>query len=459
MDYSTPGIGTTKQTAMRRIMASMQGALFLPAGRTIEGARSRDPLNTGDVDVLRAGLIMGIVRANGKFAPSIIGKITAVHLAGGATLTVSVATGTELDRRVAAGGTFNLVGPPLEGGVVRPIRCSYSGTAIGGTVTLAVNAAVAEVQTVTTALTPDGGTYTLTYKGHTTAAIAWNANAAAIKLALELLPSVNFGDITASGSLANAATFTFATTLGNVPLITADTSLLTDTAVVVTDLVIAETTPGELGAVATTGVTCVQNVVITNLAAGAVRIRLTHPTTGVTYTTGPLAHAATLADIETEITATIGVNAVLVSGTDIDAFAMTFDDTDHTWSNLPVPLAEIIPDTAATATARPSVTMTTAGRDGRFPTGSLIMADDGSGDPLTFIIEEYGIKVTDDSGSNKDVQFPRVPIGGTVKSGAIINYPTESSLQRWLKDQLNGIAGGRFAFDDDFNYSGAPIED
>lgn len=457
MDYSMPGIGTTKATAMRRIMASMAGAAFLPAGRTIDGANSRDPLNTGDVDVLRAGMIMGLIRASGKYAPSIIGKLTAVHTSGGATLTVSVATGTEMDRRVAAGGTFNLVGPPLEGGIARKIRCSYSGTAIGGTVTLAVNAAVAEVQTVTTALTPDGGTYTLSYMGHTTAAIAWNANAAAIKLALELLPSVNFGDITASAALANATTFTFATTLGNVPLITADTSLMLDGAVVINDLVIAETTPGELGAVATTGITCVQTVTLTNLAAGNVKIRLTNPLTGEHHTTIPMAHDAALATIETNITNAIGSNTVAVSGTDIDAFIMTFDDVTHEWANMPVPLVDIIPDTAVTNTVIASVVMTTVGRDGRFPTGSLVMPDDGSDVPLSFIIEEYGIKVTDDSNVSKDVMFPRVPIGGTVKSGAIINYPTESSTQRWLKDQLNAIAP--FVFDDDYNYSGASIED
>jgi len=403
-------------------------------------------------------MIMGLIRASGKYAPSIIGKITAVHTAGGATLTVSVPTGTEMDRRVAAGGTFNLVGPPLEGGVVRAIRCSYSGTAIGGTVTLAVNAAVAEVQTVTTAFTPDGGTYTLSYKGHTTAAIAWNANAAAIKLALELLPSVNFGDITASGALANAATFTFATTLGNVPLITADTALLTDGGVVVNDLVIAETTPGELAAVATTGVTCIQTLNLTNQAAGDKYVlRLVHPTTGVIYQTAELAGNANAAAIETELTATVGANDIAVSGT-ATAPVLTFDDVTHGWANLPVQLVEIVHTTPVpTANLRPTVTMTTEGRDGRFPTGSLIMADDGSGTPLSFIIEEYGIKVTDSSGTSKDVQYPRVPIAGTVKSGAIINYPTENSLQRWLKDQLNAVAP--FIFDDDYNYSGAVIED
>lgn len=44
-----------------------------------------------------------------------------------------------------------------------------------------------------------GGTFTITFQGETTAAIAFNATAAQVKAALELLPGINVGDITVTG--------------------------------------------------------------------------------------------------------------------------------------------------------------------------------------------------------------------------------------------------------------------
>jgi flagellar hook-associated protein 2 len=109
--------------------------------------------------------------------------------------------------------------------------------------------AVSEVQTVTLGTAPnnvpDGGTFTLTYRGQTTAAIAWDANAATIQAALETLSSVNSGNITVSGAIGNGATFTFANTLGDVDMLMINSSL-TDGGVPVTAS-IAETVQGSDG--------------------------------------------------------------------------------------------------------------------------------------------------------------------------------------------------------------------
>ena len=108
-------------------------------------------------------------------------------------------------------------------------------------------AAVSEVQTVTLgtapANVPDGGTFKLTYGGETTADIAWDANAAAIKTALETLSTVDVDDITVSGAMADGITFTFANTLGDTGLITMNSSALTDGGVAITNS-IAETAKG-----------------------------------------------------------------------------------------------------------------------------------------------------------------------------------------------------------------------
>ena len=65
---------------------------------------------------------------------------------------------------------------------------------------------VSEVQTITIDAT--GGTFTVTFEGATTAAIAWNATAAAFKAALEALPTIQPGDITVSlATLVYTVTF------------------------------------------------------------------------------------------------------------------------------------------------------------------------------------------------------------------------------------------------------------
>jgi hypothetical protein len=63
----------------------------------------------------------------------------------------------------------------------------------------AVLGGVNEQQTVTITGTPTGGTFTLTYAGATTAAIAFNAAAAAVTAALEALPNIGPGNVLVSG--------------------------------------------------------------------------------------------------------------------------------------------------------------------------------------------------------------------------------------------------------------------
>lgn len=108
-----------------------------------------------------------------------------------------------------------------------------------------INAATNEVQTVTITGGPTAGTFTLTYGGQTTAAIAYNATAAAVGTALEALSTIGAGNVaTAGGPLPGAAVaVTFQGALGarNVATMTATSSLTGGTTPTVT---VAETTPG-----------------------------------------------------------------------------------------------------------------------------------------------------------------------------------------------------------------------
>ena len=56
-----------------------------------------------------------------------------------------------------------------------------------------------EVQTIAITGGPTGGTFTLTFSGQTTAAIAYNATAAQVQTALEALSNINVGDVAVSG--------------------------------------------------------------------------------------------------------------------------------------------------------------------------------------------------------------------------------------------------------------------
>lgn len=105
-----------------------------------------------------------------------------------------------------------------------------------------------EVQTVTVTGSPTGGTFTLTWSGQTTAAIAYNATAAAVQTALEALSNIAPGDVAVTGNAGGPYTLTWGgTQLGeNVAAPTATASLTGGTTPGVT---IATTTAG--GAAAT----------------------------------------------------------------------------------------------------------------------------------------------------------------------------------------------------------------
>lgn len=103
-----------------------------------------------------------------------------------------------------------------------------------------------EVQTVTITGTPAGGTFTLSFKGYTTAAIAFNANAAAVQSALQAIGSIGTNGVTVTGGPGPGTPYvlTFANQLGNqfLPLTTASAAGLTGgTTPTVT---VARTTPG-----------------------------------------------------------------------------------------------------------------------------------------------------------------------------------------------------------------------
>lgn len=124
------------------------------------------------------------------------------------------------------------------------------GARFGYTTAGAPVAGTDEIQTLTIGGTPTGGSFTLTFEGFTTAAIAWTATDATliadIQAKLEALPNIGTGnllvtDTTMTSGIGNA-TLTFRVAMGKkaVGLVVA-TNSLTGTSPTV---VVADTTPG-----------------------------------------------------------------------------------------------------------------------------------------------------------------------------------------------------------------------
>lgn len=137
-----PGVRAATRTSYRRVF--FQGAIYdsLAGGKSVDGAKARDPGNTGTINVLRAGLLLGKITATGLYAPCVIGTLAGAVSATGVTVTVSAASATELVRRVGATGTLRLVGPPTAAGVVATFTETYSAvnTTTGAITVSALNA-------------------------------------------------------------------------------------------------------------------------------------------------------------------------------------------------------------------------------------------------------------------------------------------------------------------------------
>jgi hypothetical protein len=107
-------------------------------------------------------------------------------------------------------------------------------------------------QTITLLGTPTSGTWTLSYGGHTTTALAYNSAASIVQSALQALSSIGAGNATVTSPAAFTYLVTFTGALGNQPItaLTSDGHLLTPT----TTITITITTPGTTARAPNTGI-------------------------------------------------------------------------------------------------------------------------------------------------------------------------------------------------------------
>lgn len=172
-----PGVSSARTATYRRVFKSGTEG-FAASSFVINGSLSRDAGNTGDVDVLRAGKLMGKITATGLYAPSVIG-VTGEAIDNTETV-VDIAAGvaTEIIRRIGSTGTVKIVGPPTAAGTVRAVTATFS--AVGATSITITALGINEVQTINFGAAATGGTFKI---GFTLASgavvwtdtIAWSA--------------------------------------------------------------------------------------------------------------------------------------------------------------------------------------------------------------------------------------------------------------------------------------------
>jgi hypothetical protein len=146
--------------------------------------------------------------------------------------------------RQNAGEQFTLNGDSIYYVPGVPFLVQYAGD---GTTTLfdyQTSTKQNEVESVTITGAPTGGTFTLTFGGQTTAPIAYNASAAAVKSALGALSSIGSGNVAVSGVAGGPYAVTFQGTLGGASqaVMTSDATGLTGGTTPAVN--VAETTAG-----------------------------------------------------------------------------------------------------------------------------------------------------------------------------------------------------------------------
>lgn len=229
-----------------------------------------------------------------------------------------------------AGETFTLRGDSIYYVPGVPFLASYTGdgsTTVFAFQTLSGGAQTNEVQTVTITGTPTGGTFTLTFGGHTTTAIAFNAIASAVQSALVALTSVGTGNVLVSGSAGGPYTVTFQGILAgtNVAQMTASGAGLTggtSPAVAVTTATPGATAPVALHALQYTesgGTFHALNVSVNGVRQNK-DTDYTDTNASVTFTTAPANGAKVrlvFGSIEDATSAPISVNYTQVANADL----------------------------------------------------------------------------------------------------------------------------------------------
>lgn len=173
--------------------------------------------------------LSGTAATGGTFTLTFDGQITG-NIAYNASA-ATVETALEALSNIGSGDAT------VTGSAGGPWTVEFTGSLAGTNVALMtidttnLTGGVNEIQTISSPSNPTGGTFTLSFNGATTTAIAYNASAATIEAALEALSSIPTGSVSCAGGAlpGTAVTVTFQDELAStdVALLVCDASSLT----------------------------------------------------------------------------------------------------------------------------------------------------------------------------------------------------------------------------------------
>jgi hypothetical protein len=129
-----------------------------------------------------------------------------------------------------------------------------------------------------------------------------------------------------------------------------------------------------------------------------------------------------------------GIVATAIAATDTDlGFTLTYSGTGYAGETFAPAVVALQPTSIVSWFVVPRTTAVS----GAFVTGSYVGPTDGSQVPQSFLPDDYGEFIPDDS---SDVPFARIPWKGAVLGAQLLPYAADTSLRQWVRDKLE-IAG------------------
>jgi hypothetical protein len=281
-----------------------------------------------------------------------------------------------------------------------------------------------------------GGTYTLSFGGVVTSAIAFNASAATVQAALEAVSTIGVNNVAVTGTTPTTAggtlTITFQNALGkqNVQALVPDATSLTGT------------TPGAAITTGTAG-TGTANEVQTIIKTGTV----TGGTFTITYsgqTTAAIAYDATPAAVQTALEAlsNLGAGQIAVAGTANSVYILTFKGT---LAGTDVAAVTVGSGSLTGGGNYGTVTVATAGSAGSNGTYKAFLSSATDGSQVAKAVLEFDA-ATDASGnitlgtSNLGGDKQQFSIGNTVTAFVSGTFRSEDCQQTAGAGQLTELA-------------------
>jgi hypothetical protein len=484
-----PGVQpTTYTTTPRTIFYGQQElAMYLPFPITIDGTASSNPQNAPYIWLLWAGMFLGQETSSGKFATSIIGNTSQTLGGGQTTLYTDPNTAQEIVRRIGTSGTFNLTGGTVPNGPasgVRTVPITYSAvTQTNGVYTGAITitatdvppvAAAAQVNSLVIVDNTGSGNFTITVGNVTTPAIAYSATAATLVTNINAQTNIAFGTdvVIAAGASLATITLTLRGNLTDAVVLPVYVTGSTLTGATVNGQVFSGSAATQVAPVSTVGtppattapVYAVNSIpFVDTTGSGTFNITVEGVTTGaITYS----ATAATLVtNINVALQATFGPQFVC-SGASLAAVILTAAGAAYAPRPLGLVQATVLtgstgytingsgtigtPSTCAVTTTGVSLVQWFGG-SGSFVAGSLIQPTDGSQVIKTILTDQFGTKVIDQLNTTRVDVFDALlwAGGGVIDCHYLVNYPTDTGIQAYIKAQVRSFIG-QGIFSDDY---------